>query len=199
MELKISSQKELFKQRIEGKELAKKRINQIDKLEDFSEACLLSGNNLSAQSYGKLLENVLKRSLNIDKQFDEVSGDGVCVNGKKVEIKISIQGASDQFNFVQIRPDHEVDAYIFSTYDIENESLFYYIDKNKMMEILGDFGSFAHGTVKVNGEIDRQSIIDNLGMNYEYAIRPNFVKKDPVWKEILKHSVSEEKLLELVS
>jgi hypothetical protein len=68
-----------------------------------------------------------------------------------------------------------------------------------MMEILGDFGSFAHGTVKVNGEIDRQSIIDNLGMNYEYAIRPNFVKKDPVWKEILKHSVSEEKLLELVS
>ena len=193
----LEEQKRLFKNKKTIKKSVKQVINNICTLDRFGEACLLSGVNLSAQSYGKLLENVIKRSIGIDKQYDEISGDGICNNGTKVEIKVSIQGDSNQFNFVQIRPDHEIDAYILATYDVDNEELFYFIEKKDMNDLIAKYGGYAHGTVKVNGKISHQSMKKNAGLGLEYCLRPNFVKGSADWIEISKYQVSASELTTL--
>ena len=83
--------------------------------------CIMARNNLTPQSTE--MENICEQDLKIENPIDEVSGDGR-KNGKNYEIKISIHARRSKLNFVQIRPDHNVDYYIFIAYNIyENDSI----------------------------------------------------------------------------
>jgi len=49
--------------------------------------------------------------------INRTSGDG-SKNGNNYEIKISIHSTRSKCNFVQIRPDHDIEYYIFIAYNM---------------------------------------------------------------------------------
>lgn len=57
-------------------------------------------------------EKSIKEELHIGPPLDKISGDGH-TNGINYEIKTLIYSKNGPFNFLQIRPDHSVDYYIF--------------------------------------------------------------------------------------
>lgn len=201
MQLNIAEQKQIFRERLDGKNSIKSHVKDVASLDRWEEVCLACSNYMTAQSYGTILEGVIKNSLGIKKKVDEISGDGVCINGLKVEIKCSIQGDSNQFNFVQIRPDHKIDAYILATYDYTNGSLFFFITKAEMAELLGEHGGYAHGTIKKNGPITIDTVIENSekGAGLEYYLRPNYVKNNDLWAKLNKFAVTSEELSKITS
>lgn len=57
-------------------------------------------------------EKSIKKDLQIGPPLDKIGGDGH-KNGINYEVKIFIDSKNGPFNFIQIRPDHSVDCYIF--------------------------------------------------------------------------------------
>lgn len=137
---------------------------------DIRNACILAKTQLSSQAAAPTLERWIKSHLNIAQPVDETSGDGV-YQGDNVEIKVSLGGKSGQFNFVQIRPDHDVQAYLFLTYSIwKDEITWFMIPSEELYALIPDFGGYAHGTIKALGKITHDNI---KGRNCEYALRPD--------------------------
>lgn len=155
--------------------------------------CIMARNNLTPQSTE--MENICKQDLKIENPIDEVSGDGR-KNGKNYEIKISIHARRSKLNFVQIRPDHNVDYYIFIAYNMyENDSIgqayIFKISSNNVYDLVIRYGGYAHGTCSVLGKIT----LDNIkGRNCEYALRcdPNSKKGKnlALWDELKKYEVA---------
>ena len=124
-------------------------------------------------------ETLLKKELEIGPPINETSGDGN-KNGVNYEIKTSIHAKKSKINFVQIRPDHNIDYYIFIAYNLyENETIgnahIFKVPSNIIYNLIVQYGSYAHGTCAKFGKITLENI---KGRNCEYALRcdPNATK-----------------------
>lgn len=155
-------------------------------LKDAHIYCVL--NKLPAQQFGPLLEKfIIKQRGQTRNNALELAGD--CNDGKKnFEIKVSLGGSThNKFNFVQLRPSHDIDNYILTAYhltlsNVDNGGDLYVFDvpKDKMKTLILTHGGYAHGTMKHHGKIKFNSHRDMK----EYAMRPTF--GDKCWQSLLK-------------
>lgn len=169
-----------------------KILEKIKKQKTLTGKCIMARAYLSPQSTE--MEKICKNDLQIENALNETSGDG-CKNGKNYEIKTSIYANKSKINFVQIRPDHNIDYYIFIEYNMyENETIgkgyIFKIPAEKIYELIIDYGGYAHGTSDVLGKITNNNM---KGRNYEYALRCNPNAKNSknfkLWCELLKYEV----------
>lgn len=151
-------------------------------------------NNLNPQKYGFLVEKyVIKKYLYTKNEARFCNGD-FSENGSNIELKISFGGTfHNRFNYVQIRPSHNIDYYIFSAYylskenvDDEGELFIFKIPNIDMKNILILYGSYAHGTILKNGVITKETMLYN---NNEYALRPVYGSK--CWAHLMKFQISD--------
>ena len=171
----------------------KKHILQKIKNETtLTSKCILARYHLPPQSTE--LESICKEELNIGKSLNSTSGDGN-KNGINYEIKASIHANKSKINFVQIRPDHNVDYYILVAYNMyENENIgkghVFKIPSQNVYDLIVRFGGYAHGTSAKLGKITKDNI---KGRNCEYALRcdPNAKKGKSfeLWNEFMKYEV----------
>ena len=176
----------------------KKIITDFDSIDDFREILIKSTLYLTSQSYGDIIESQIKKILNISPQRDEISGDGV-FNNKTIEIKVSIEGTKSNFNFVQLRPSHNVDYYLLLTYSYTEDDLFFFlIPHEDMITLIGKYAGYVHGTIKKQGAINRENVIKNLDKDYEYAIRPDYLKEEGSWKELKAYIIDIRNLKQLI-
>ena len=167
-------------------------LDRIRSQETLTGKCILARHYLTPQS--TLLEAICKNDLRIGEAINEVSGDGH-KNGVNYEIKSSIHARKSKANFVQIRPDHNVDFYIFIAYNMyENKNLgnahIFKVPSHIVYELIVKYGGYAHGTCNKLGKIT----IDNVkGRNCEFALRcdPNAKqgKSYDLWNELTKYEV----------
>lgn len=145
---------------------------------DILKKCILCKKYLSSNQWGILLENFIREHFLLDKSNNKTSGDAKSKD-KTFEIKVSLGDIKGQLSFVQLRPDHKIDYYIFLTYNLFDDKLgkiYWFLCKsNDLYDLLPEFGQYAHGTTEKLGEIT----IDNIyNQNHEYALRLNPTKKD---------------------
>ena len=167
-------------------------LEQIQNEKTLTGKCILTRKYLTPQSTD--LESICKKDLGIGNALNSTSGDGH-KNGINYEIKSSIHANQSKINFVQIRPDHNIDNYIFIAYNMyENEALgnahIFKIPSHIVYNLIVRFGGYAHGTRDALGEIT----LDNIrGRNCEYALRcnPNAKKGKcyNLWNEFMKYEV----------
>lgn len=171
-------------------------INEIVKIiqdkKNLTEKCVLSRMYLSPQSTH--LERIVKNDLGIKNAINNLSGDG-CKRKINYEIKISIHSKKCKLNFVQLRPDHNIDFYILIYYNMYynnqiGKAYIFKIPTNIMYDLIIKYGGYAHGTCNKLGRINS----DNLkGRNCEYSLRcsPNInsEKNIKIWNELLKYEV----------
>ena len=168
-------------------EILKKIVSQST----LTEKCIMARNYLSPQSTE--LEKICKTDLKIGPRINETSGDGH-KNGKNYEIKSSIHANKSKLNFVQIRPDHNVDYYIFIAYNMyENDigrGYIFKVPSNIVYGLVVEYGGYAHGTCAILGKITPDNI---KGRNCEYALRcdPNAEKGKnyDLWNQLKKYEV----------
>lgn len=148
--------------------------------------CIYCKKYLSSNQWGPLLESHVKKLFSLKKPIDHVSGDGCSSNGKNIEIKISLGDSKGRFNFVQIRPDHNIDYYIFMCYNLSDDELgkiyWFLCPSNKLYKLLPKYGGYAHGTIQKFGKIEMANL---FGHNYEYAIRPNPINNTRLWDKLI--------------
>lgn len=153
-------------------------------------------NKLSAQKFGPLLETFIIEKYGFTKnKATDCTGD--CQkNASNTEIKVSLGGQTFQkFNYVQIRVHHYISNYLLTAYvlsaenvDSEGELFVFRVSHDRMIALLLQFGSYAHGTKAVNGEITAESLVDSQNTK-EYALRTTY--GDDCWKFLLKYRVQE--------
>ena len=180
--------------------LAISKVNHEDQLmklatlKDAHVYCVIYG--LSAQQYGPLLEKFIRTKFNYAKNKAEDCTGDCSKDGKNSEVKVSLGGATHtKFNFVQIRPSHDCDAYIFTAYHLssenaesEGELYIFVIPKPDIKRIVVLFGGYAHGTIKEHGAITNESLNDDTSIK-EYALRPTI--NDECWKALIPFRVPE--------
>ena len=160
----------------------------------FTKKCILVKKFIPSQS--TFMESVIRTDLEIGEPVDETSGDG-CKDGLNYEIKHSGHAKNGKFNFVQIRPDHNVDYYIFTVYNMYYKSsiigkgYIFKVPANIVDEWIVTYGGYAHGTTKKLGRITKDNI---KGRNCEYALRGNSnakpgTKNYRFWQELLEYEV----------
>ena len=154
--------------------------------------CILSRQYLTPQSTD--LETICKKDLDIGNALNSTSGDGH-KNGINYEIKVSIHANKSKINFVQIRPDHDINYYILIAYNMyENDKIgnahIFKIPSNIVHVLIVRFGGYAHGTCDVLVKITSDNIKDR---NCEYVLRcdPNAKKGKSfeLWNEFMKYEV----------
>jgi len=156
-------------------------------------------NNVSAQQYGPLLEKYI-RSKNkfVKNNASECNGD-CSKDNKNAEVKASLGGVKHtKFNWVQLRISHDIQYYILTAYYLTNKNVntggelfIFSVPKDDMRNIILNYGGYAHGTNKKNGDITIDDLKNEKNMK-EYALRPSY--GDKCWNDILKFRVSEESL-----
>jgi hypothetical protein len=147
-------------------------LQQIEKQPTLTGKCIIARNYLNPQS--TKLETICKKNLHIGPPLNKTSGDGH-KNGINYEIKISIHAKKSKINFVQIRPDHNIDFYILIAYNMyENEIIgkahVFKIPSTNLYNLIIKYGGYAHGTCIKLGKITNDNI---KGRNFEYALRCN--------------------------
>ncbi|AET72877.1 hypothetical protein PGAG_00423 [Phaeocystis globosa virus 12T] len=167
-------------------------LQKIYNCETLTEKCIIARNYLTPQSTD--FEIICKKDLKIGPPLNETSGDGN-KNGVNYEIKTSIHAHKSKINFVQIRPDHNVDYYILIAYNMYDNEYFgnahiFRVPSNELYSLIIRYGGYAHGTCSKLGEIR----FDNIkGRNCEYALRcdPNAKKGKSfeLWNEFIKYEV----------
>ncbi len=179
---------------------AVKHEDQIMKLSTLKEAhiyCIIRG--VSAQQYGPLLERFIRIKFNyVKNKAEDCTGD-CSKDGQNSEVKVSLGGSKHtKFNFVQIRPLHDCDTYIFTAYHLsydnvesEGELYIFKVPKSEIKKIIVKFGGYAHGTRKEHGEISVQSMSDDKIVK-EYALRPSI--NDDCWNTLMAFRIQERDL-----
>lgn len=174
----------------------KNHKNEILQLQTLKEACIYCViNNISPQRYGYLIELFIREKFHYIKN-NSTDCNGDCIkDGHNTEIKVSLGSTRNKFNFVQIRPLHNCDVYIFVVYhlsfsnvDQEGELYVFKIPKLDMKNILISHGCYAHGTVKQHGKIT----IDSLNNTKEYALRP--ILNDKCWNTLQSFRIDENEI-----
>lgn len=174
-----------------------KILNKIYNSKTLTEKCILIRNYLSPQSTD--MEKIIKTELKINNAIDNTSGDGM-KNNIKYEIKYSGHAKKSKLNFVQIRPDHNVDEYILICYNMYDKSsnlgkgYCFKIPHEKINELIIKYGGYAHGTKKCLEKITETNL---KGRNCEYALRcnpnaKNGSKDNNLWNELCKYEVTYE-------
>lgn len=170
----------------------------IEKEPSLLKKCILSKSLLTSQSFGPLLEKELKKTFELSDKLSVTSGDASYINSGvnyKVEIKVSLGSLCNKFNFVQLRPNHDIDYYLFMTYDHDiselGEMSLFLIPSDKIKDLIIEFPSYAHGTVAKQGII---SINNENFDSYEYALRPNYKDNNPtsLWSKLIVYKKSEQ-------
>lgn len=167
-----------------------REILNYNDLKDVHKYCVV--NELSGQITGPLIESyIISKNFMCKNDASKCIGDAT-FKSKNIEIKVSTGGTANRgkFNYVQIRPLHNIDYYIFTAYYLdysnvleEGELFVFLIEKSKMIILLEKYGTYAHGTVNKLGKITKQSIQDNH--NTEYALRPRY--GDKLWSNLLEY------------
>ena len=156
--------------------------------------CILCKYYMSAQEWATEMEQFIKKQLKINNKINEISGDGN-KNNKNIEIKVSLGSKDGQFNIVQIRPDHDIDYYLFVGYNLFDEDLgkayVLYIPSEDLYKLLPKYGGYSHGTKRKLDEITPDNI---KGRNCEYSLRANPNKKTStktrkLWNELKKYEI----------
>jgi hypothetical protein len=147
-------------------------LDTIQKEKDLTNKCILYRKFLSPQSTH--IERIIRNDLFIEKPINETSGDGT-KNGLNYEIKYSGHAQKSRLNFVQIRPDHNIDFYILIGYNMYfNDNLgkafVFKIPSAAMYDLVVKHGGYSHGTLKHLGRINKKNL---KGRNLEYSIRCN--------------------------
>lgn len=151
-------------------------------------------NKLSGQMAGCLIENYIINKFEHMSKVKSSNCEGDCIhkNGSTIEIKISLGGKThNKFNFVQIRLGHNIDFYLLTAYyldksnlDNDGELYTFFINKHNMIDIICNYGSYAHGTVGEYGKISRENIREDC----EYAIRPLYGSL--LWSKLLEYRLT---------
>jgi hypothetical protein len=143
-----------------------------------------------------LLEAYIKQKFNIQKAVDNLSGDG-SIHYKNIEIKISLCTQNGFLNFVQLRPSHNIDYYIFLAYDMFDGKIgkyhWFLCEPEKLYSLIPDFGEYSHGTKIKNGEITTDSLKNS---NFEYSLRMNTIKpgkSNRLWLKMIELFSNSEK------
>jgi hypothetical protein len=177
-----------------------KHEDQIVKLTTLKEAhtyCVIHG--ISAQQYGPLLERFIRTKYNYTKnKAKDCTGD-CSKDGKNSEVKVSLGGANHtRFNFVQIRPSHDCENYIFTAYHLSSENVesegelyIFNVPKSDIKKLIVTYGGYAHGTIKEHGTITMESLNVENSIK-EYAIRTTI--NDECWNELMMFRVPESDL-----
>jgi hypothetical protein len=147
------------------------RVSDCKKETDILVKVMMCKAYLKQTEYGKLLESYLIERLGATK----ITHDGDCeINGKNIEIKVSLGTKKGSFSFVQIRPDNKVDYYLLFCYDANVDAYgkiyVLFIPSNDLYSLLPEYGSYAHGTIEKNNAITADNIYNK---GYEYRIEPN--------------------------
>lgn len=154
----------------------KKHVKLIMNEKDILKKVILCKYYLSSQKWS--IQNYIKEIFNIKNPIDNISGDGYTESKLNIEIKISLN--SDKFSFVQIRPDHNIDYYLFLVYNLYEDGLgkvyWFLIPSKELYDLIIIYGSYAHSTTKKLGKINKDNM---FGKNYEYALRFNM--KHKIW------------------
>ena len=168
-----------------------KNISEIPNLRE--QVIKTRGQKISSQTWSPMFEKKLKIIFNIGPKKDKISGDGQYNESKEtVEIKVSL-GSKNCLNFVQIRPHHKCDKYLLMAYNIYEGELgrvyLFEISHNKIVDLILNYGNYAHGTIKKQGKITLENINKNM---YEYALRINLLneKGKKIWNELLKYEIT---------
>ncbi len=143
---------------------------------------------------GCLIENYIINKFEHMSKVKSSNCEGDCIhkNGSTIEIKISLGGKThNKFNFVQIRLGHNIDFYLLTAYyldksnlDNDGELYTFFINKHNMIDIICNYGSYAHGTVGEYGKISRENIREDC----EYAIRPLYGSL--LWSKLLEYRLT---------
>lgn len=156
---------------------------------DLLKKCILCRYLLSPVQWSCLLETFIKQKFNIQKALDNVSGDG-CIYGKNIEIKVSLGTQDGWLNFVQLRPSHNIDYYIFLAYDLFDGEFgkyhWFLCEAPALYELIQEYGYYAHGTTVKNGEINSESLKTS---SFEYSLRMNTIKtgkSNRLWLKMLQ-------------
>jgi hypothetical protein len=155
--------------------------------------CILVRKYIKPQS--SKFEKIIKDELQIQPPLNNISGDGH-KNGINYEIKSSIHSKKSKINFVQLRPHHNIDFYIFVVYNMyDNNDLgkgyIFKVPSENINQLIIEYGNYAHGATNVLGKITLRNIKLN---KYEYCLRcnPNMKKSKSynLWRELLKYEVT---------
>ena len=103
-----------------------------------------------------------------------------------------------KFNYVQIRPNHDCDTYIFTAYHLsqdncksEGDLYIFKISKMDIKNLIVSYGGYAHGTIKEHGKITIESL-ENDKSSKEYALRPSI--NDNCWRALMLFRINESNL-----
>ena len=162
--------------------------NKIINETNTKNAFIVGKAQLSPQQYGAALETHIKTKYGWGNAMDNKSGDALTPNGNKIEIKVSAEDAKGGFNYVQIRPNHDVDYYLLANYSISTDEVIILLcPKNEFLDIVIGHGQLAHGTKDTSFEYK------------EYAYRPKMhgregTKGRDQWDNIASWEVDERTL-----
>ena len=155
----------------------RKKVDSVKMIEDENDTLKKSAmcrKFLGPTQWGPLLEKHIKEKFNIGRCLDSTSGDGLTINNKRVEIKVSLGGDTGGFNFVQLRPDHKIDYYLFLAYNLHEGDFgklhWFLCEPTQLYKLLPEFAGYSHGTQAKFGKISKENI---YGRNCEYSLRPN--------------------------
>ena len=154
---------------------------------------------VSAQQFGSLIQNYIIKKFNYIKHKASDRNGDCSKAGINYEIKVSFGGIKfNEFNYVQIRPSHNINAYILTAYHLDESSLkdkgkvfIFIISKTDMNTLLMSYGSYAHGCKGEHGPITLEDLI-NPENKKEYALRP--VYGDACWEALLPYEIQESAL-----
>lgn len=174
--------------------------------QDPLKKCILCKYLLTPTQWALVMEDYIKKRFHIGPCKNNTSGDGCSINNhKNVEIKVSLGGKDGQASFVQLRPHHTIDYYVLMSFDVSSGNrgvvTWFLCDAKELYSLLPKYGGYAHGTIEVNGKITEESIQNH---KYEYALRPNPLKKNhtlskQLWNIMVeKFGVSEETILSIL-
>jgi hypothetical protein len=147
-------------------------LDTIQKEKDLTNKCILYRKFFPPQS--TYIETIIRNDLFIEKPKNKTSGDGI-KSGVKYELKYSGHAKHSRLNFVQIRPDHNIDYYILVAYNMYyndqlGKAFIFKIPSARMYDLVVKYGGYSHGTIKHLGRINK---INFKGRNLEYSIRCN--------------------------
>lgn len=171
----------------------KNEICKMTSIKDIHIYCKI--NNLSGQVSGPLIEHFIKKKYNMIKNCSSLCIGDLKYNNQNLEIKSSNGGKNhNKFNFVQIRMNHDCNYLLTAFYLDENnlddlgELFIFKLLKNDIKQLILKYGSYAHGTVKSLGSINKIDL-DNDKNKREYALRP--IYKRLCWNMLLQFRIYE--------
>ena len=173
------------------------RIMAMSSFKDAHMYCVI--NNISSQRYGPLLEHYLIKKYHFSKNSATACNGDCSKDGVRYEVKASLGGKDHtKFNYVQLRPSHAIDYYLFTAYvltpanvETKGELCIFRIPSPRVKQMILACGGYAHGTIKKNGKITEESLFDNTNIK-EYALRP--IIGGRLWDDMLTYRVDEYEL-----